>query len=183
MLTVVCGPRSVPRPGTAGAEAGKSSRISPLLSRTLQSNIRQLVHWLHLSHYLPDWGTQEGQTLYNLLHELMRHLLRTAGRSYLGYAGPQSTSQQFLMMFLWLYGFWTLFFPDQEPLIWSKPKENRWLLELKHQTVQNHILPRSLLGPPFPELIQKHSSILRCCSHRLSCDLKRILSGIQWFLV
>lgn len=37
----------------------------------------------------------------------------------LGYVGPQSTSQQFLMMFLWLYGFWTLFFPDQDPLMSS----------------------------------------------------------------
>lgn len=41
---------------------------------------------------------------------------------YLGYVGPHRTSQQFLMMFLWLYGFWILFFPDQDPLIWTKQK-------------------------------------------------------------
>lgn len=52
----------------------------------------------------------------------------TAGGRYLGYAGPQSTSQQFLKMFLWLYGFWTLFFPDQEPLIWAKQQKNEFSL-------------------------------------------------------
>lgn len=46
----------------------------------------------------------------------------------LGYVGPQRTSQQFLIIFLWLYGFWTLFFPDQDPLISSLVV---WLREIR----------------------------------------------------
>lgn len=108
--------------------------------------------------------------------------------SYLGYVGPQSTSQQFLMMFLWLYGFWTLFFPDQDPLIWAKQNiqnTHHWTNQhTKHITT---ILQSVFLSKTFSlclYLIQKHSSIFRCDSHRLGFDLvKRSCRGFNdfWF--
>lgn len=112
--------------------------------------------------------------------------------SYLGYVGPQSTSQQFLMMFLWLYGFWTLFFPDQDPLIWEKQsiKHHHWSIK-PSTNIQTHpdYLRISLgsLSKTFflcLYLIQKHSSIFRCDSHRLRFDLlKRSCRGFNdfWF--
>lgn len=110
---------------------------------------------------------------------------------YLGYVGPHSTSQQFLMMFLWLYGFWTLFFPDQDPLIWAnkqkkkiknaqhpsveQPNLHNQSVSIPSQTHPNHRTP--LLGSLSGRfslrlyLIQKQSSIFRCYSHRLGFDL------------
>lgn len=87
----------------------------------------------------------------NLSHQLMLYL---SIKSYLGYVGPQSTSQQFLMMFLWLYGFWSLFFPDQEPLIWSKPKRQQ--LNLQNHKSKSKLRPAlatDSLSSLFPELI------------------------------
>lgn len=62
-------------------------------------------------------------------------------RTDLGGMGPQSTEQQLMKMFLWLYGFVTSspLFPDQEPLIW---KMYRYTLVRTHFTIWEEIQPR-----------------------------------------
>lgn len=102
VLTVVCGTGLLLLAAAGAAGIDNSSGINPLLSKTLESETRRSVAF---------WPQTRGGSGTN-----------TVRSRYLGYVGPQSTSQQFLMMFLWLYGFWTRFFPDQDPLIWSKQK-------------------------------------------------------------
>lgn len=163
VLTVVCGTGSLLL-GAAGATGiDNSSGISPLLSKTLESETRRSVS------FSPRTRGRSGTN--------------TVRSRYLGYVGPQSTSQQFLIMFLWLYGFWTRFFPDQDPLIWSKQKghnSQHWDDKLYKEPNPGLVTVLFRKDSHFAlYLIQKHSSIFRCYSHRHGCDLLRMLSEIH----